>query len=418
MQGMEYRPRIVDQELRTQLGYAGAVVIDGPKSCGKTATARRVATSEVRLDVDRAAQQLALIDPALLLEGDVPRLIDEWQIVPEIWNHVRRAVDDRSRPGQFVLTGSATPSDDITRHSGAGRFAYLRMRPMSLFESGASTGAASLSALLAGGATRTTDPGLSLDDLIAAVVRGGWPQLLDVDLTAAAKSVRDYVERIRRTDISAVDGVRRDPARVGAVLASLARNIGTQAPLTQIADDASGRSLRVSDETVGTYIDALERLMLVEQVEGWNVHLRSRHRLQATPTRQFVDPSIAVAALRARPEQLRRDPNYLGFLFESLVIRDLRVYAQPLGGEISRYRDKEGREIDAIVDCGDRWAAFEVKLGVGQIEQAATQLRRIVDDIDTAKSGEPALLGVIVANGYGYVRPDGIHVIPIGTLGP
>jgi hypothetical protein len=381
-------------------------------------TARQVVSSEVLLDVDVGARQAAAVDPGLLLEGATPRLIDEWQLVPEIWNHVRRAVDDRASPGQFVLTGSSTPVDDAVRHTGAGRFGRIQMRPLTLHETGTSSGAVSLAALMEGSPTRAPDPTLVLDDLIELVVRGGWPALRTRELDAAAGAVRDYIERIRRTDIIAVDGVRRDPARVGATLASFARNIGTSAPLTHIAAGVAGAASGVTDDTVADYVRALERLMVVEQVPAWNVHLRSRYRLRTTPVRQFVDPSLAVAALRARPAALRADLNYFGFLFESLAIRDLRVYAQPLGGEVFHYRDSENREIDAVIDTGDRWAAFEIKLGVGQVDDAATRLRQIVDGIDLEKRRAPAALGVITGGGYGYVREDGVHVIPIGALGP
>jgi predicted AAA+ superfamily ATPase len=415
---MAYLPRIVDAELRARLSANGAVVIEGPKACGKTETARQQAASEVLLDIDVAAQQAAEIDPRLLLDGTPPRLIDEWQIAPAIWNHVRREVDSRAQPGQFMLTGSATPADDQTRHTGGLRFGRVQMRPMTLAEVGRSTGAISLAALLAGGATRSPDPGLTVHDLIEEVVRGGWPGIRELTVADAARALRDYLDRIRRTDIEAVDGVRRDPERVQAVLRSLARHVGTQAALTKIATDAATPGTRVSDDTVSEYLRALTRLMIVEDQPAWNTHLRSSHRLRTAPTRHFTDPSLAVAALRASPSTLLKDLSALGLLFESMVVRDLRVYAQPLDGEVFHYRDQSGLEVDAIVDTGDRWAAFEVKLGVGQVDQAAENLARFAARVDTAKRGEPALLGVIVGSGYGYVRDDGIHVVPVGALGP
>jgi uncharacterized protein len=415
---VSYVPRIVDAELRRRLAANGAVVIEGPKACGKTETARQQAASEVLLDVDRAAQQAAEIDPRLVLEGPTPRLLDEWQIVPEIWNHVRRDVDSRGQPGLFLLTGSATPADDETRHTGGLRFGRVQMRPMSLVELARSTGEISLSALLAGDVSRSVDPGLTLDHLAELVVRGGWPGIRELSLDDAARALRDYLDRIRRTDIETVDGVRRDPERVQAVLRSLARHVGTQAALTTIAADAATAGTTVSDDTVSGYLNALTRLMIIEDQPAWNTHLRSSHALRTTPTRHFTDPSLAVAALRAAPSTLLRDLNAFGLLFESLVVRDLRVYAQPLDGELFHYRDQSGLEVDAIVDTGERWGAFEVKLGPGQIDHAVESLKRFADRVDTAKRGEPAVLGVIVGSGYGYVRPDGIHVIPVGALGP
>jgi predicted AAA+ superfamily ATPase len=415
---MAYIPRIVDAEVRRRLDANGAVVIEGPKACGKTETARRQAASEVLLDVDVAAQQAAAIDPRLVLDGATPRLLDEWQIVPAIWNHVRREVDSRGQPGQFLLTGSATPADDRTRHTGGLRFGRVQMRPMTLAEIGRSTGEISLAALLSGDASRSADPGLTVHDLIEEVVRGGWPGIRHLPVADAARALRDYLDRIRRTDIEAVDGVRRDPERVQAVLRSLARHVGTQAALTRIAADAATPGTTVSDDTVSEYLAALARLMIVEDQPAWNTHLRSRHALRTAPTRHFTDPSLAVAALRASPDALLKDLNAFGLLFESMVVRDLRVYAQPLDGEVFHYRDQSQLEVDAIVDTGDRWAAFEVKLGPGQVDQAAETLTRFAERVDTAKRGEPALLGVIVGSGYGYVRPDGVHVIPVGALGP
>ena len=415
---MAYVPRIVDAEVQSRLKANGAVIIEGPKACGKTETARRQAASEVLLDIDLAAQQAAEIDPRLVLDGDTPRLIDEWQIVPTIWNHVRREVDARSQPGQFLLTGSATPADDQTRHTGGLRFGRVPMRPMTLAEVGRSTAAISLAGLLRGDASRSPDPGLTVQDLVDEVVRGGWPGIRERSLSDAARALRDYLDRIRRTDIVAVDGVRRDPERVQVVLRSLARNVGTQAALTRIAADTATPGTTVTDDTVAEYLTALTRLMIVEDQPAWNTHLRSSHQLRMAPTRHFVDPSLAVAALRASPSALLADLNAFGLLFESLVIRDLRVYAQPLDGEVFHYRDQSGLEVDAIIDTGDQWAAFEVKLGAGQVDHAAKNLTRFVNRVDTEKRGEPALLGVIVGTGYGYVRDDGIHVIPVGALGP
>jgi predicted AAA+ superfamily ATPase len=418
---MAYLPRIVDVELAELLAADGAVVIEGPKACGKTETARQRAASEVLLDVDVNAQQAATIDPSLILPGDRPRLIDEWQIKPAIWNHVRRAVDESQRPGMFILTGSAVPPDDATRHTGAGRFGRLRMRPMSLAESAVSTRQISLAGLLAGDGAQSPDPGVSVLDLIEEVVRGGWPGLRGLELPAARRAVRDYLDQIARTDISAVDGVRRDPARVRLVMQSIARNTATQAKLASIARDASGPDARIKEETVATYMQALGRLMIVEDQPAWAPHLRSSYQLRRAPTRHFVDPSLAVAAMGATPETLLADLNTFGLLFESMVIRDLRVYGQACDAQITHYRDSGGLEIDAIVSAGSgAWAALEIKLAASPeiLDPAAENLLRFAERVDTSKRGEPAALAVIVGAGYGYVRPDGIHVIPIGALAP
>jgi predicted AAA+ superfamily ATPase len=415
-----YRARIVDQELTTLLAANGAVVVEGPKACGKTETARQQAASEVLLDIDLNAQQAAAVDPGLVLPGERPRLLDEWQIQPTIWNHVRRAVDDQKQPGMYILTGSAVPADDHTRHTGAGRFGRLRMRPMSLAEAGVSSKQVSLHGLLDGDPTRSPDPGLVIQDLLEEVVRGGWPGFRDLDLPAATRAVRDYLEQVRRTDISLVDGVQRDPERVLRVMQSVARNVATQAKLTNIARDVSGDG-RIKDETVASYLTALDRLMVIEDQPAWTPHLRSSYRLRTSPTRHFADPSLAAAALRATPEKLLADLNTFGLLYESLVIRDLRVYGQAVGAEITHYRDSSGLEVDAVVttDSG-AWAALEVKLGASPeiVDAAARNLQTFARRVDTAKRGEPAALGVIVGTGYGYVRDDGIHVIPIGSLAP
>ncbi len=415
-----YLNRVVDAELTRRLAANGAVVIEGPKACGKTETARRQAASEVLLDIDLAAREAAAIDPGLVLDGPVPRLLDEWQTVVPLWNRVRREVDARKASGQFILTGSATPADDVTRHTGAGRFGRVRMRPMSLFEAGASTGSVSLADALRGTPTASSDPGVTVHDLIDEAVRGGWPGMRGWAVADAAQAVRDYVEQISRTDIGSVDGVRRDPARVLAVLRSLARHTATQATLKTLASDSdvpAGAGV-ASYETVSSYLAALERLMIVENVPAWNTHLRSSHQLRRSQTRHFVDPSIAVAALRATPDTLLADLNYFGLLFESLAVRDLRVYAQALDGAVYHYRDQTGLEVDAIIDTAERWGAFEIKLGTHRLEEAAAHLTTFAGRIDTRTRGPAAILGVIVGAGYGYVRADGIHVIPIGALGP
>lgn len=416
---MAYQPRVIDQELQIKLAAAGAVVLEGPKACGKTATARQHASSEVLLDVDRSARTAVAVAPELVLEGAVPRLIDEWQVEPEIWNHVRRAVDDRAQPGQFILTGSAVPPDDATRHTGAGRFTRLRMRPMSLFEGGRSTGAISLAQLLGGTMVPARDPGLTVPDLATEIAIGGWPSIRTQPVRDAVQAMRAYLDEIRRVDINRVDGARRDPQRVARLLVALARNVATSVSMAKLGVDAGGSDGAMKYETVGEYLGALERLMIVEDQPAWAPHLRSRATLRTGATRHFVDPALAVAALRATPERLLKDLELLGFLYESLVIRDLRVYAQANDAEVRHYRDNTGLEVDAVVESANgAWAAFEIKLGERWVDEAAANLLRFAERIDTRKSGPPQTLGVIVATGMGYRRPDGIAVLPIGALAP
>ncbi len=414
-----YIPRVVDAELRQRLQAAGAVVVEGPKACGKTATARRAAASEVLLDVNEAMRSAAAVAPQLVLDGPVPRLIDEWQVEPALWNHVRRVVDDRASPGQFILTGSAVPADDVTRHTGAGRLSRMRMRPMSLFESGHSNGRTSLRSLLHGEMEPVPDPGLSLTDVAERIVVGGWPLHLKLSLAAATRAARDYLDEVRRVDIVRVDGGRRDPDRVARVMASLARNVATSVGATVLAADTGGADGAVNDDTVRDYLTALDRLMIIEDQPAWAPHLRSRSILRNSPKRHFVCPSLAVAALRGSSDSIMRDLRWMGFLFESLVVRDLRVYAQANDGVVRHYRDNTGLEVDIIVETGDgRWAAFEVKLGHSQVDAAAEQLKKFAERVDTGVCGEPAMLGVIVATGPGYRRPDGVAVVPVGALGP
>lgn len=415
-----YRPRIVDSELATDLGALGAVVVEGARGCGKTETARRLARSEVRLDVDDNARMAGLVAPEILLEGHRPRLIDEWQLVPHIWNHVRRDVDDHpGETGRFILTGSAVPADDASRHTGSLRFARLRMRPMSLFESGHSTGQVSLEAILGGHDARAADPGMKIADLADRIAVGGWPALLERTVDQALAALRGYLDEARRLDLVRIDGVRRDPEGVARVLRSIARHISTEASARSIAADIGGSDGPIEYHTVIEYTTALARLSIIEDLPAWSPALRSRTPLRAAATRHFVDPSLAVAALGARPARLLRDVETMGLLFESLAVRDLRIYSQAMDGSVFHYRDGSGLEADAVVQLRDgTWAAFEVKLGLGQIDAAAKQLLTLAERVDSDRHGQPGALAVITGWGYAYRRPDGVHVIPIGALGP
>ena len=421
-----YHARIGDAELARRLESAGAVLIEGPRACGKTETARQLAASEVLLDVDANARRAVEVAPALVLAGDTPRLIDEWQTAPALWNHVRRAVDDRGAgpgtgSGLFILTGSMAPADDVTRHTGAGRISRLRLRTMTLQETGVSSGAVSLRELLQGRFKDCAEPGLALPELVAQLCRGGWPGDLHRSDAACQDARVDYLEEIRRVDVSRVDGIRRDPENVGRVIRSLARNLATTVSARTIAADAGGADGPLDGDTVRGYLDALRRLMVYEEQPAWAPHLRSRSLLRRAPKRHFVDPSLAAAALGATPERLLAGPELelLGCLFESLVHRELAVYSRACDAAVYHYRDNTGLEVDAVVEDrrGD-WCAFEVKLGGGQIDAAARTLLKFRDRVDAEHSGLPRTLGVIVSAGYGYRRPDGVAVIPIAALGP
>ncbi|MHB8296036.1 MAG: ATP-binding protein [Acidimicrobiales bacterium] len=316
-------------------------MIEGPRACGKTSTARQAAASEVLLDVDQAARAAIGVDPALVLDGPTPRLIDEWQLEPAIWNHLRRVVDDRQQPGQFILTGSAVPTDDITRHTGAGRIGRLRMRPMSLFETGHSDGTISLARLLDGDRARSPDPQLTLPDIAGCISTGGWPGLLGATPRQSALTVRDYLDDIARVDVGRLNG-RVSPDKVRRLLRSLARNVATHAAATTLAIDAGGPDGPLDDDTVRGYLEMLGRLMVIEDQPAWAPHLRSRSVLRRAPKRHFTDPSLAVAALGSSPERLTSDLSLFGFLFESLVVRDLRVYAQASEARVMQYRDNTG----------------------------------------------------------------------------
>lgn len=417
---MDYRARIVDSLLAARLQAVPTVVIEGPRGSGKTASARQQARSEVRFDVDSHARALAELDPAALVEGPEPRLLDEWQHAPAVWNHVRRASDEGRRPGRFILTGSAVPTDDTTRHTGAGRVSRIRLRPMSLFETGHSNGAVSLSGLLSGGRVASHARRASLAEVTEALCRGGWPAIIDAGTADAQQYVRDYLDEIHRADVDHSGGIGRDPVGMRRLLRSMARNTATEASHSTLAADAGG-DRPLHRDTVRAYVSALERVFVVEEQPAWSARLRSRSRLRRAAKRHFVDPSLAVAALRAGPQRLQRDLKLLGLLFESLVLRDLRIYADALDGEVYHYRDNTGLEVDAVVEtAAGEWLAAETKLGGDKaVDAAADNLLKLRARVDTAAVGEPAKLIVVTAvGGYAYTRPDGVAVTPITALGP
>lgn len=415
-----YLPRLADAEVKRALHASPAVVIEGPRACGKTWTGRRHARSEVPFDAAYENRLAAQIAPMELLAGPVPRLLDEWQLAPRVWDAMRRACDDRGRKGQFILTGSADPPDDATRHTGTGRVVRVRMRPMTLFESGESSGSVSLGGLLDGGRATATASHLRLSDVVDLACRGGWPGMLGDDPEVAQLQLRAYLDEVSRTDISRVDGIARDPAGVRRLLASLGRNVCTQATLKTLGADIGGEEA-LHPQTVKSYLAALSRLFVVEELPAWRPHLRSRAALRRSPKRYFADPSLAVAALRSNPDRLMGELSYFGLLFESLVLRDVAVYARAGGWELSHYRDSSGLEVDVILTSLDysRWAAAEIKLGgTEQVEQAAGSLRRLRERIDPVRVGEPAKLMVITAGGPAFDYPDGTAVVPVTALGP
>lgn len=414
-----YLPRVADTVMAEALSAAPIVVVEGARGTGKSWTGLRHARSQVRLDSDPGAPEAALLRPHRLLEGDRPRLVDEWQLAPGLWNVARHTVDAGPGPGQFIFAGSAHPPDDRTRHSGAGRVMRVRMRPMSLAESGESTAQISLAALLDGEECSCGAPAATIEDVVEALCRGGWPRHIGMPLPGAQALCRAYLAEIARADIPRLGRTLHRPEPVLRLLESLSRNIATTAATTTLSEDIAG-DRPPSRVTVAAYLEALRRVFVVEDLPAWAVHLRSRARLRRSPKRHLADPSLAAASLRAGPERMWRDTGFLGQAFESLVVRDLRVYADANDATIHHYQDSNGHELDAVVAHGDgRWLAVEVKLGSGErLDEAAASMTRACEQIDMSKVGEPAKKLVITAAGYGYERPDGVAVLPITALGP
>jgi len=415
----KYLNRYADDILKQSLAASGAVWIQGPKWCGKTRTASIQAKSVLLMqdpDETQNYMKMADIKPSLLLEGETPRLIDEWQMAPVIWDAVRYAVDQRGETGQFILTGSTLPLNNEIMHSGTGRISRILMRTMSLFESGESNGQVSLASLF-DGADPEGSSALDVRDLAFLISRGGWPGAIGMKDPVALQQAENYLDAIVENDISEVDNVSRDPIRARMVLRSLARNIATTASLPVIQNDVDGTNKPPSTNTVAAYLNGLERLFVIENQPAWGPALRSRSILRKTAKRHFIDPSIAVAALKTNPDGLLKDLNTLGFLFESLCIRDLRIYSQVSKGNVLHYQDNTGLEADAIIALHDgRWGAVEVKLGQKNVDEAAENLLKLKDRIDVEKSNPPSFLMVLTGTGYAYRRPDGVLFVPIGCL--
>jgi len=415
-----YLSRLSDQELQTALQSSGAVLIEGAKWCGKTRTASVAAKSILYMqDPDNSTSYQVMADtkPSLLLKGETPRLIDEWQMAPVLWDAVRFEVDKREDVGQFILTGSAVPSDNLTAHTGTGRISRMLMRPMSLFESKESNGSVSLGSLFAKTQDIESISELSIERIAFALCRGGWPASVLKNETSALRMSSDYVEAVINQDVSRVDDVEKNPERVRLLLRSLARNVATMATLQTIKNDIEATDVTISDKTIGSYLNALRRIFVVEDLPAWLPSMRSRSAIRTSAKRHFVDPSIATAVLRTNPDGLLNDFNTFGLLFESLCTRDIRIYAQAIDGDVFHFRDKNGLESDLIVRLRDgRWAAIEVKLGNKQIEEAAQKLLALKAKIDEDKMGQVSFLMVITGGQYAYRRNDDVLVVPIGCL--
>lgn len=420
----KYRKRIADDILARKLEGKGAVLIEGPKWCGKTTTAEQIAASILYMDEPEKKEQnivMSELNPKRLLKGAAPRLIDEWQIAPKLWDAIRFEVDHRGELGQFVLTGSAVPVDtkEIT-HSGTGRFTWLTMRPMSLYESGDSTGEVSLKDLFDGALEIDGASELDIDRLAFLVCRGGWPQAVDMRNEIALDQAMDYYDAVVRSDINRADGVQKNTEKVRRLMRSYARNQGSQVANTVLAQDVSANDeSSMSDETVASYINALRKIFVVEDMPAWNPNLRSKTAIRSSDTRYYIDPSIAAAALGIGPKDLMNDLKTFGFLFETLCIRDLRVFADALNGEVYHYRDKDGQECDAVIHLKNgKYGLIEIKLGGDKlIEEGAASLKNMEAKIDTDKMNVPSFLMVLIGIGdYAYRRQDGVYVVPVGCL--
>jgi len=415
-----YLPRIVDKVVKDKLSYMGALLIEGCKWCGKSTTAKQNTRSIVEFqnpDKKRDYDYINNTKPSLFLDGEKPRLFDEWQMYPVVWDCIRSDVDNTGLVGQYILTGSAKPVEGSTMHSGTGRFTRLLMRPMSLYESGDSNGKVSLKDILDGKDIAASCE-LSLEDIASVIVRGGWPASLSIENDNKYKVAKDYVESLLKEDVKTVDGIERNPLKMRALLKSLSRNISTPVSKITILEDIKNEFVvEISRPTLDDYLNVLEKLFVVEMVNATNLNIRSTIPLRTTPKLELVDPSIATATLGIAKEDLLRDLNYFGFLFENLCIRDLRIYSQILDGEISYYRDKNDFEVDVILktDKG-KWGAIEIKLGSGYIEEAAQNLLKFKEKVDVTKNGEPSFLMVLCGSNYSYRREDGVYVVSIGTL--
>lgn len=417
---MKYLPRIVDKEIDELMEIMGAILIEGCKWCGKSTTGLYHAKSVIEFQNPDRKQEYDNIrntKPSLFLNGEKPRMFDEWQMYPVVWDSVRTDVDHTGLKGQYILTGSAKPSEGETMHTGTGRISRVLMRPMSLFESSESTGEVSFSDILAGKDISGVSK-LSLEDIASIIVRGGWPASIFIKSDAKYRIAKEYVKSLIHEEVRSVDGVERNTEKMQNVLRSLARNISTQVSNSTIeADIRKTSDDDISRPTLTDYLNTLEKLFVIEDVKATNLNLRSKYALRTKPKKYFVDPSIATAILDLKPMDLINDLNTFGFMFESLCIRDLKIYTESLGGDVTFYRDERGFEVDAILRMpSGKWGAIEIKLGAGYIDEAANNLLKFKEHVDIKKCGEPSFLLVLTGTNYSYKRDDGVYVVSIGTL--
>lgn len=420
----KYKQRIADKLLERKLAGKGAVLIEGPKWCGKTTTAEQHAKSLLYMTESGKLEQhlqLARLNPALLLEGKKPRLIDEWQVAPSLWDSIRFESDHSSSLGLFILTGSAVPADlSQVVHTGTGRIGWLRMRPMSLWESEDSTGEVSLEELFTTPALIKGTSDINLEKIAFLTCRGGWPLAVNMKSDIALDQAFDYVDAVEKRDVSLADGINRDPSRTHRLLRSYARHQGSQANYATIkADLQANESESFSEETIASYINALKKIFVIEDSEAWNPNLRSKSAIRTSDTRYFSDPSIATAALGLGPSDLINDLNTFGLIFETLCVRDLRVYAEALNGKVYHFRDKNGLECDAVIHLRNgSYGLVEIKIGGDNlIEEGAKTLKVLAGKIDLDRMKSPSFLMVLTAVGtYAYRREDGVYVVPVGCL--
>lgn len=416
----KYIPRIVDDVLRNKLEYIGAILIEGCKWCGKSTTAKEFAKSYIEFqDPDKKMQydKTNQTKPSLFLEGEKPRLFDEWQMYPVVWDSIRTDVDHTGLKGQYILTGSARPQEDSVMHTGTGRITKLLMRPMSLYESGDSNGSVSLNDII-DGKDISGISNLDFNSLINVMIRGGWPESLNIDGDGKYKIPKDYVQSLLNEEIKTVDGVERNSSKMRSVLKSISRNISTCVSKTTILEDVKlDFSNDVSRPTLDDYLNTLEKLYILEYVPATNLNLRSKTPLRVTPKLELVDPSLAIAILNLNRDDLIKDLNLTGFIFENMCIRDLKIYADAIDGRLSYYRDKNDFEVDCILETSNgKWGAIEIKLGAGEIPDAVDNLTKFKEKIDSEKYGEPSFLMILTGADYSYKRDDGIYVVSIGNL--
>ena len=417
---MKYLPRVVDSEIDELMEIMGAVLIEGCKWCGKSTTGSHHAKSIIEFqnpDKKQEYDEIKNTKPSLFLKGEKPRMFDEWQMYPVVWDSIRTDVDHSRLKGQYILTGSAKPSEGQIMHTGTGRISRVLMRPMSLFESGESTGEVSFNDILEGKDISGVS-NLSLEDIASIIIRGGWPASIEVKSDAKYRFAQEYVKSLIHEEVKKVDNVERNPEKMRNVLRSLARNISTPVSNTTLENNVKNSfDDYISRPTLADYLNTLEKLFVIEDVNVTNLNFRSKYAIRTRPKKYFVDPSIATAILEMKPNDLIKDLNTFGFMFESLCIRDLKIYTQHYDGDITFYRDEKDFEIDAILRTSSgKWGAIEIKLGAGYIDLAANNLLKFKNRVDIKKCGEPSFLMVLTGANYSYKRDDGVYVVSIGTL--